>query len=91
MLRALPNDTRIYCGHEYTASNVKFVALGIEPDNPALRACRGSGKAAGREPADHPDPDTRREEANTFLAQDGARRRWAALGMTGKESGRRVR
>ena len=23
-LRALPNDTRVYCGHEYTASNVKF-------------------------------------------------------------------
>ena len=36
-LRALPNDTRIYCGHEYTASNVKF-ALGIEPNNPALKA-----------------------------------------------------
>lgn len=36
-LRALPNDTRVYCGHEYTASNVKF-ALGIEPGNPALKA-----------------------------------------------------
>ena len=36
-LRALPDDFRLYCGHEYTASNVKF-ALGIEPNNPALRA-----------------------------------------------------
>lgn len=36
-LRALPDDTRVYCGHEYTAANVKF-ALGIEPDNPALKA-----------------------------------------------------
>jgi hydroxyacylglutathione hydrolase len=26
-----------YCGHEYTASNVKF-ALNIEPDNAALQA-----------------------------------------------------
>ena len=36
-LRALPDDFRLYCGHEYTAANVKF-ALGIEPDNPALKA-----------------------------------------------------
>jgi hydroxyacylglutathione hydrolase len=36
-LRALPDDTRIYCGHEYTAANVRF-AKTIEPDNPALAA-----------------------------------------------------
>ncbi len=36
-LRALPDDFRLYCGHEYTASNIKF-ALTIEPDNPALKA-----------------------------------------------------
>jgi hydroxyacylglutathione hydrolase len=36
-LRALPDDYRLYCGHEYTAANVKF-ALGIEPDNAALKA-----------------------------------------------------
>lgn len=36
-LRALPDDTRLYCGHEYTAANVKF-ALTIEPNNPALKA-----------------------------------------------------
>jgi hydroxyacylglutathione hydrolase len=36
-LRALPDDFRLYCGHEYTASNVKF-ALTVEPDNPALQA-----------------------------------------------------
>jgi len=36
-LRALPDDFRLYCGHEYTASNVKF-ALSIDPDNPALKA-----------------------------------------------------
>src|SRR5947208_1805915 len=49
-LRALPDDFRLYCGHEYTAANVKF-ALAIEPDNPALKAraeqvtrLRGAGK-----------------------------------------------
>src|ERR1700752_4317210 len=36
-LRALPDDFRLYCGHEYTASNVKF-ALTIEPDNAVLKA-----------------------------------------------------
>ena len=36
-LRALPDDFRLYCGHEYTAANVKF-ALGIESDNAALKA-----------------------------------------------------
>jgi hydroxyacylglutathione hydrolase len=36
-LRALPDDFRLYCGHEYTASNVKF-ALTVEPDNEALKA-----------------------------------------------------
>ena len=36
-LRALPDDFRLYCGHEYTAANVKF-ALTVEPDNPALKA-----------------------------------------------------
>jgi hydroxyacylglutathione hydrolase len=36
-LRALPDDFKLYCGHEYTAANIKF-ALTIEPDNAALKA-----------------------------------------------------
>jgi hydroxyacylglutathione hydrolase len=36
-LRALPDDFKLYCGHEYTAANVKF-ALTVEPDNAALTA-----------------------------------------------------
>jgi hydroxyacylglutathione hydrolase len=36
-LRALPDDTRVYCGHEYTAANIRF-AKTIEPDNPTLAA-----------------------------------------------------
>src|SRR5258706_1258928 len=36
-LRVLPDDFKLYCGHEYTAANVKF-ALTIEPDNAALKA-----------------------------------------------------
>lgn len=34
-LRALPDETMVYCGHEYTEANLRF-ALSIDPDNPAL-------------------------------------------------------
>lgn len=50
-LRSLPDDTLVYCGHEYTASNARF-ALSIDPDNPVLQrraaeveALRTAGKA----------------------------------------------
>jgi hydroxyacylglutathione hydrolase len=36
-LRALPDDFKLYCGHEYTASNVKF-ALSVDSDNAGLKA-----------------------------------------------------
>ena len=36
-LAALPAETMVYSGHEYTQSNAKF-ALTVEPDNAALRA-----------------------------------------------------
>jgi hydroxyacylglutathione hydrolase len=36
-LRALPDSTRVYCGHEYTAANIRF-AKTIEPNNKDLAA-----------------------------------------------------
>jgi len=36
-LRALPDDTQFYCGHEYTDANIRF-AKTIEPNNKALAA-----------------------------------------------------
>jgi hydroxyacylglutathione hydrolase len=36
-LRALPDDTRFYCGHEYTEANIRF-ARTVEPDNKVLAA-----------------------------------------------------
>jgi hydroxyacylglutathione hydrolase len=36
-LMALPKDTTVYCGHEYTQANARF-ALTIEPENAALQA-----------------------------------------------------
>jgi len=40
-LRALPPDTRVYCGHEYTAANLRF-ALTVEPSNTAALEYQGS-------------------------------------------------
>jgi len=36
-LRALPDDTKVYCGHEYTLANIGF-AKAVEPGNAALKA-----------------------------------------------------
>jgi hydroxyacylglutathione hydrolase len=36
-LAKLPDSTKVYCGHEYTAKNLQF-ALTLEPNNAALKA-----------------------------------------------------
>jgi len=36
-IAALPGDTNLYCGHEYTLNNARF-AMTIEPENEALKA-----------------------------------------------------
>jgi len=82
-LRALPNDMRVYCGHEYTASNVKF-ALGIEPNNPALKA--RAEEVAKLRAANQPTIPTLirdEKEANTFLRADVPAVA-AAVGLAGK-------
>jgi hydroxyacylglutathione hydrolase len=54
-LAALPDETRVYCAHEYTASNARF-ALSIDPD-PALRA-RADQVFAARERGEPTVPTT---------------------------------
>jgi hydroxyacylglutathione hydrolase len=47
-LARLPADTRVYCGHEYTVSNLKF-AVHAEPDNAAAKeALAGAEATRGR-------------------------------------------
>jgi hydroxyacylglutathione hydrolase len=49
-IAALPPETMLYCGHEYTVANARF-ALTIEPDNRALQAraeAVGQLRAAGK-------------------------------------------
>ena len=38
-IAALPDETEVFCAHEYTASNVAF-ALAVEPENPYLQQYR---------------------------------------------------
>src|SRR6202035_3937882 len=69
-LRALPDDFRLYCGHEYTAANVKF-ALTVEPDNPALQA--RAEQVAKLRAANKPTVPTllgEEKKANVFLRAD---------------------
>lgn len=48
VLAALPDDTRVYCGHEYTVANLAF-AHHIEPDNPDVTAALAAARAARAE------------------------------------------
>jgi hydroxyacylglutathione hydrolase len=62
-----PDDTRIYCAHEYTQSNARF-ALTVEPQNAALRA-RADAVAKLRAAGKPTVPTTLAEEkaTNPFL------------------------
>ncbi|HNQ03464.1 MAG TPA: hydroxyacylglutathione hydrolase [Thiobacillaceae bacterium] len=43
-LAALPAETELYCGHEYTLANIAF-AREVEPDNPALETYHARARA----------------------------------------------
>ncbi len=77
-LRDLPQATRIYCGHEYTAANLRF-ALTVEPDNETTRHYAGTVTALRA--ADRPTlPSTLAIEGrvNPFLRCDQLAVRTAA-------------
>ncbi|KAG7396072.1 hypothetical protein PHYBOEH_002818 [Phytophthora boehmeriae] len=59
----LPEETKIYCGHEYTASNLRFAAH-VEPDNDAIQSklAWALEKSAAEEPT---VPSTVKEELET--------------------------
>ncbi|HEY4819528.1 MAG TPA: hydroxyacylglutathione hydrolase [Xanthobacteraceae bacterium] len=82
-LRALPDDTEIYCGHEYTEANIRF-ALTIEPDNPDLRARADEARrqvAAGQPTI--PTTIGAEKRANVFLRADVPAVA-AAVGLAGR-------
>ena len=64
-LKALPDDTQVYCGHEYTVENYQF-ALTIEPDNQAIQDALAAARAALAQ--GHPTvPSTIGQEKQTNL------------------------
>ncbi len=79
-LAALPPETTIYCGHEYTQSNAKF-ALTVDPDNAALKArAKEIDALRADNRATLPTTIARELETNPFIRpQDPAIRR--TLGM----------
>jgi hydroxyacylglutathione hydrolase len=76
-----PDDTRLYCAHEYTASNARF-ALTVEPQNRALRE-RNAAIAALRAAGKPTVPSTLGEEraTNPFLRPQSAELR-ATIALT---------
>jgi hydroxyacylglutathione hydrolase len=81
-LRQLPDDMRVYCGHEYTQSNARF-ALSIDRDNPALaaRATAVDRTVAAKQPT-IPSLIGEERATNPFLRVDDGRLA-AAVGLTG--------
>ena len=82
-LRALPDDTMLFCGHEYTDANIRF-ALTVEPGNPALttRAAEVRRQIAAGMPT-IPTSMGEEKRANVFLRADDPAVA-AAVGLAGK-------
>lgn len=83
-LRALPDETMVYCGHEYTLANARF-ALSIDPDNEALKARTEEARAqrdAGQPTIPFNLGDDKK--ANPFLRADDPDL-MAKMGTTGAE------
>jgi hydroxyacylglutathione hydrolase len=79
-LMTLPDDTKVWCGHEYTQSNGRF-ALTLEPGNEALAARMEQVNAArARGEATVPSTMGLEKQTNPFLRPDNAEIR-KSLGM----------
>ena len=69
-LAALPEETAVYCAHEYTETNLRF-ALTVEPDNTALhRRVAEVGEARARGLATVPSTIRLEKATNPFLRCD---------------------
>ena len=87
-IRALPDDTEVYCAHEYTLDNIEF-ALWVEPDNEALQA-RQKEAVKLRENGDATVPSQLglEKQTNPFLRFDEPAVISAAKKFVGADAGR---
>lgn len=84
-LRVLPDDTLVYCGHEYTAENAQF-CLSIDPDNPDLQ--QHAHEVYALRAADKPTIPSvlgRERRSNVFLRAEDPQLA-SQLGLTGATS-----
>lgn len=88
-LAALPDETLIYCGHEYTVRNLEF-ALAVEPNNAETAAYAEAARSrrAGNEPT-LPSRIGREKAVNPFLRAhlDNVRQaaeQWSKTGLNDK-------
>lgn len=86
-LRDLPPETRMFCGHEYTAANLRF-ALTVEPSNRAALEYRGrvEGLRAAHRPS-LPSQLSLERRVNPFLRCDNP----DVQGAAEKHAGRPLR
>lgn len=81
---ALPPETLVYCGHEYTLNNLKF-ALAVEPHNAEvasyLEECR---EKRARDEATVPSDMRRERNVNPFLRCDRESVKQAAADKAGR-------
>ena len=83
-LAALPGETQVYCGHEYTLANARF-ALTVDPSNAILKE-RAGAAARQREAGEFTLPTTITIElaTNPFLRADDPDIQ-AGVGMAGAD------
>ncbi|HWK72774.1 MAG TPA: hydroxyacylglutathione hydrolase [Povalibacter sp.] len=82
---ALPQQTQVYCGHEYTVSNLKF-ALAVEPDNADSAAYLEEAlRRRSRDEATLPSDIRRERNVNPFLRCHRQTVKQAAEGRVGRE------
>jgi hydroxyacylglutathione hydrolase len=83
-LAQLPAETLVYCGHEYTVSNLKF-ELAVEPGNAeATRYLEECSARRARDEATLPSSIRRERNVNPFLRCDQQSVKQAAEGKAGR-------
>lgn len=85
-LRDLPEDTRVYCGHEYTEKNLSFAAA-VEPDNADIAAQLEKARQMRARGRPTPPSDIGLEKrVNPFMRWD----RPATMATAGNRAGREL-
>src|ERR1700726_3526442 len=83
-LRALPPETRMFCGHEYTAANLRF-ALTVDPDNRTAQDYRDAvERTRAADAPSLPSPLSLEICINPFLRCDTAAIRASAEAHAGR-------